>query len=75
MPVIWITISPNDINNPVKIRLFIYRLYEYNTAKEFLANLRGRYNRIALSIIDPVSSIIFFYREVSLFFKKYIKIG
>ncbi|KAM6514313.1 hypothetical protein FALCPG4_015463 [Fusarium falciforme] len=74
-PVIWITISPNDINNPVKLRLSIHRLHEYDTAKELLADLRGRYDRIALSTMDPVSSAIFFHREVSLFFEKYVRTG
>jgi hypothetical protein len=74
-PVIWITISPNDINNPVKMRLSIHRLHEYDTAKELLADLRGRYDRIALSTMDPVSSAIFFHREVSLFFEKYVRTG
>ncbi|KAJ3455137.1 hypothetical protein MRS44_013737 [Fusarium solani] len=74
-PAIWITISPNDINNPVKMRLSIHRLHEYDTAKELLADLRGRYDRIALSTMDPVSSAIFFHREVSLFFEKYVRTG
>ncbi|KAG6996878.1 ATP-dependent DNA helicase pfh1 [Fusarium oxysporum f. sp. conglutinans] len=74
-PAIWITISPNDINNPVKMRLSIHRLHEYDTAKEHLADLRGRYDRIALSTMDPVSSAIFFHREVSLFFEKYVRTG
>ncbi|EWY79571.1 hypothetical protein FOYG_17265 [Fusarium oxysporum NRRL 32931] len=75
MPAIWITINPNDINNPVKMRLSIHRLHEYDTAKELLADLRGRYDRIALSTMDPVSSAIFFHREVSLFFEKYVRTG
>jgi hypothetical protein len=73
MPAIWFTINPNDINNPVKMKLSIHRLYDYHIAKKLLADLRGRYNKIALSTIDPVSSTIFFYREVSLFFEKYIR--
>lgn len=75
MPVIWITINPNDINNPVKMWLSIHRLHEYDTAKELLADLRGRYDRIALSTMDPVSTAIFFHREVSLFFEKYVRTG
>ncbi|KAM5341409.1 hypothetical protein ACJ41O_014440 [Fusarium nematophilum] len=73
MPAIWITINPNDINNPVKIKLSMHRLHEYDTAKELLADLRGRYNRIALSTMDPVSAAIFFHREISLFFKEYLE--
>ncbi|KAM4055420.1 PIF1 protein [Hirsutella rhossiliensis] len=42
MPAIWITINPNDINNPVKLRLAIHRLHDYESAKELLADLRER---------------------------------
>ena len=74
-PAIWITINPNDINNPVKMKLSIHRLHDYHTAKELLADLRARYDRIALSTMDPVSSAIFFHREISLFFEKYVRTG
>ncbi|KAM4060716.1 hypothetical protein HRG_001741 [Hirsutella rhossiliensis] len=47
------SINPNDINNPVKIRLSIHRLHDYYAAKDLLADLRGKYDRIALNIIDP----------------------
>ncbi|KAM4066749.1 PIF1-like helicase [Hirsutella rhossiliensis] len=53
MPAIWITISPNDINNPVKMKLAIHRLHDYDSAKELLADLREKYDRIALSTMDP----------------------
>ncbi|KJZ68594.1 hypothetical protein HIM_12014 [Hirsutella minnesotensis 3608] len=75
MPAIWITVNPNDVNNPVKMRLSIHRLHEHDTAKELLADLRGRYDRIALSTMDPVSAAIFFHREISLFFEKYVRTG
>ncbi|XP_044714515.1 PIF1 protein [Hirsutella rhossiliensis] len=75
MPAIWITISPNDINNPVKMKLAIHRLHDYESAKELLADLHEKYDRIALSTMDPVSSAIFFHREVSLFFEKYVNAG
>ncbi|XP_044717333.1 ATP-dependent DNA helicase PIF1 [Hirsutella rhossiliensis] len=42
---------------------------------ELLADLRERYDRIALSTMDPVSSAIFFHREISLFFDKYVNTG
>ena len=57
------------------MRLSIHRLHEYDTAQQLLANLRGRYDRIALSTMDPVSSAIFFHREVSLFFDRYVRTG
>ncbi|KAJ3568908.1 hypothetical protein NPX13_g6264 [Xylaria arbuscula] len=75
MPAIWITVNPNDINNPVKMKLSIHRLHEHNTAKELLADLRGRYDKIALSTLDPVSAAIFFHREISIFFEKYVRTG
>ncbi|KJZ68102.1 hypothetical protein HIM_12507 [Hirsutella minnesotensis 3608] len=75
MPAIWITISPNDINNPVKMKLAIHRLHDRESAEELLADLREKYDRIALSTMDPVSSAIFFHREISLFFDKYVNPG
>ena len=74
-PAIWFTINPNDINNPVKMRLSIHRLHDYDTAKQLLTNLRDKYDRVALSTMDPVSSAIFFHREVSLFFEQYVRAG
>ncbi|KAG7408961.1 ATP-dependent DNA helicase PIF1 [Fusarium oxysporum f. sp. raphani] len=75
IPAIWITVNPNDINNPVKLKLSIHRLHDHHAAKELLIDLRGRYDRIALSIMDPVSAAIFFHREISLFFEKYVRTG
>ncbi|KAK7420728.1 hypothetical protein QQZ08_010263 [Neonectria magnoliae] len=75
MPAIWITVNPNDINNPVKMKLSIHRLHDHDAAKELLTDLRGRYDRIALSTTDPVSAAIFFHQEVSLFFEKYVRVG
>ncbi|KND86411.1 hypothetical protein TOPH_08969 [Tolypocladium ophioglossoides CBS 100239] len=75
MPAFWITISPNDINNPVKMKVAIHRLHDHESAKELLADLREKYDRIALSTMDPVSSAIFFHREISLFFHKYVNAG
>ncbi|RTE68233.1 hypothetical protein BHE90_017390 [Fusarium euwallaceae] len=75
MPAIWITVNPNDINNPVKMQLSIHRLHDHDAAKELLTDLRGRYDRIALSTTDPVSAATFFHREISLFFEKYVRVG
>ncbi|KAM4063399.1 PIF1 protein [Hirsutella rhossiliensis] len=75
MPAVWITINPNDINNPVKMRLSIHRLHDYDKAKDLLSDLQGRYERIALSTMDPVSAAIFFHREISLFFDKFVRTG
>ncbi|KAM4064312.1 PIF1-like helicase [Hirsutella rhossiliensis] len=57
------------------MKLAIHRLHDYESAKELLADLRERYDRIALSTMDPVSSAIFFHREISLFFDKYVNTG
>ncbi|KJZ69398.1 hypothetical protein HIM_11214 [Hirsutella minnesotensis 3608] len=57
------------------MKLAIHRLHDYESAKELLADLREKYDRIALSTMDPVSSAIFFHREVSLFFEKYVNTG
>ncbi|KAM4058291.1 PIF1-like helicase [Hirsutella rhossiliensis] len=75
MPALWITINPNDINNPVKMKLAIHRLHDHESAEELLADLRGKYDRVALSTMDPVSSAVFFHREISLFFDKYVNTG
>ncbi|KAH7461132.1 hypothetical protein FOMA001_g19195 [Fusarium oxysporum f. sp. matthiolae] len=73
MPAIWFTINPNDINNPVKMKLAMHRLHDHGKAKELLADMQQRYDRIALSTMDPISSALFFHREVSLFFEKYVR--
>ncbi|KJZ74444.1 hypothetical protein HIM_06040 [Hirsutella minnesotensis 3608] len=52
-PAIWLSVNPNEINNPVKMRLSIHRLHDYHAAKDLLADLWGKYDKIALSIMDP----------------------
>jgi hypothetical protein len=65
-PTIWIIVNPKDINNPVKMRFSIDRIHDARTTRGIRANIRGRYDRIALSTIDPFSSTAFFPRKVSL---------
>jgi hypothetical protein len=72
---IWNTLNPNDITNPVKLRLAAYRNREPVEAEAFLTSLDQAYKRTRLSISDPLSSAIFFYREFFLFLKHYVKIG
>jgi hypothetical protein len=72
---IWITLNPNDITNPVKLRLAAYRNREPVEAEAFLTSLDQAYKRTRLSISDPLSSAIFFYREFFLFLKHYVKRG
>jgi hypothetical protein len=75
IPAIWFTLNPNDITNPVKLRLAAYRIHDPDTAEAFLATLDMTYKRARLAISDPVSSAIFFHREISLFFQHYVKVG
>jgi len=75
IPAIWFTINPNDITNPVKLRLAAYRGREPGEAEAFLTRLDLAYKRARLAISDPISSAIFFHREISMFFKYYMKTG
>ncbi|KAL6411732.1 hypothetical protein AUP68_04106 [Ilyonectria robusta] len=75
VPAIWFTLNPNDITNPVKLRLAAYRTSEPDAAEAFLKSLGMSYKRLRLAISDPMSSAIFFYREMMLFFEYYVKVG
>jgi hypothetical protein len=74
-PFIWFTLNPNDITNPVKLRLAAYRLHESEQAEEVLRELTSSYLRLRLAILDPLSSLLFFHREISMFFKYYVRVG
>ncbi len=43
-------------------------------AEAFLLSLDQVYKRVRRAILDLFSSILFFYKEISMFFKYYIKI-
>ncbi|OAQ60809.1 ATP-dependent DNA helicase PIF1 [Purpureocillium lilacinum] len=75
VPAIWFTLNPNDITNPVKLRLAAYRTRDPHEAEAFLESLGNAYKRTRLAISDPMSSAIFFHREMTLFFEKYVKVG
>ncbi|KAF2185439.1 hypothetical protein K469DRAFT_160309 [Zopfia rhizophila CBS 207.26] len=75
IPAIWFTLNPNDITNPVKLRLAAYRTRDPKEAEEFLTSLDVSYKRMRLAISDPLSSALFFHREISMFFKYYVKVG
>jgi hypothetical protein len=75
IPAIWFTLNPNDITNPVKLRLAAYRCRDPEQAEAFLTSLDVSYKRMRLAISDPLSSALFFHREVSMFFKYYVKVG
>jgi len=65
----------NDIINPIKLRLVVYRSREPEEAEAFLTSLDTSFKRVRLAISDPFSSALFFHREMSIFFKYYIRIG
>jgi hypothetical protein len=75
MPSIWFTINPNDLNNPVKLRLAAHRKYSRQEAEEMLDKIRQGFGYHHLSISDPVSSAIFFHREIEAFFRHYVRVG
>jgi hypothetical protein len=75
IPAIWFTLNPNDITNPVKLRLAAYRTRDPDEAEAFLTSLDLAYKRTRLAISDALSSAIFFHREVSMFFEHYVKTG
>lgn len=75
IPAIWFTLNPNDITNPVKLRLAACRTRDPDEAEAFLTILDLAYKRTRLAISDPLSSAIFFHREVSMFFEHYVKTG
>lgn len=75
VPAVWFTLSPNDITNPAKLKLASYRSREPEEAEAFLTSLDAGYKRVRLAISDPLSSALFFHREVSMFFRYYVRIG
>lgn len=75
IPAFWFTLNPNEITNPVKLRLAAYRMRGPDEAEAFLTSLDLAYKRARPAISDPLSSAIFFHREVSMFFEQYVKTG
>lgn len=71
---IWVTVNPNDINNPVKLKLAAYRGQDGEAARELLRNLSTSLQVATVSIHDPLSSTLFFFREISLFFEHYVRV-
>ena len=77
LPVIWFTINPNNITNAVKLRMAVYcDAASAAEAKRILNDMitlsQQRYKIQCQSIMDLVSSAIFFYCEIKKFFKHYI---
>ncbi len=75
IPAIWFIVNPNDISNPVKLRLAAYRTRDPEEVEAFLTNLEVSSQRMRLAISDPLSSSSLFHREMSIFFKYYVKVG
>ena len=76
MPSIWFTINPNDLNNPVKLRLAAHRKCSAQGAQEMFQRIRQGFGYQDIQTIsDPVSSAIFFHREIEAFFKHYVRVG
>ncbi|XP_044714650.1 PIF1-like helicase domain-containing protein [Hirsutella rhossiliensis] len=75
VPAIWFTLNPNDITNPVKLRLAAYRTRDPEAAEAFLRSLDMAFKRARLAISDPLSSAEFFHREMTLFFENYVRVG
>lgn len=75
VPAIWYTLNPNDLTNPVKLRLAAYRIHDARAAEALLETLENAYRRTRLAVSDPASSAIFFHREMALFFEKYVNVG
>jgi hypothetical protein len=75
IPAIWFTLNPNDITNPIKLKLAAYRTRETGGAEEYLRSLDQAYKRARLAISDPLSSAIFFHRKISMFFQYYVMVG
>lgn len=59
----------------MKLRLVVYCTSEPDAAEAFLKSLGMLYKWLRLAISDPISSAIFFYWEMMLFFEYYIKVG
>jgi hypothetical protein len=72
---IWFTINPNDINNPVKLKLAAHRDRDGEAARAFLRELTTSLHMTTLAVHDPLSSTVFFFREISLFFEHYVRAG
>ncbi|RXG41776.1 hypothetical protein VDGE_30528 [Verticillium dahliae] len=72
---IWITINPNDINSPVKLKLAAYRGRSEEAARALLDSLSTSLQVTTLSVHDPLSSTLFFFREILLFFEYYVRAG
>jgi hypothetical protein len=72
---IWFTINPNDLTNEVNMKLTAFRGQDEKEAEKLFGMLQRHINSVQHTVRDPVSAAIFFHREISLFFEKYVRTG
>lgn len=72
---IWFTLNPNDINSPVKLKFAAHRGRDDKAARALLCALSISLQVTTLSVYDPLSSTLFFFCEISLFFEHYVRVG
>jgi Helitron helicase-like domain at N-terminus len=72
---IWFTINPNDLTNEINMKLTAFRGLSGREAEELFQALQQHINSVQHTVRDPVSSAMFFHREISLFFEKYVRTG
>ncbi|KAM4063609.1 AAA domain-containing protein [Hirsutella rhossiliensis] len=61
-----------ELEATVKLRLAAHRGRDPDEAEAFLSDLGTAYKRTRLAISDPMSSAVFFHREMTLFFEHYV---
>ncbi|XP_044717892.1 PIF1-like helicase domain-containing protein [Hirsutella rhossiliensis] len=64
-----------ELEATVKLRLAAHRGRDPDVAEAFLRDLGTAYKRTQLAISDPMSSAVFFHREMTLFFEHYVRTG
>ncbi|KAM4061026.1 PIF1-like helicase [Hirsutella rhossiliensis] len=64
-----------ELEATVKLRLAAHRGRDPDEAEAFLSDLGTAYKRTRLAISDPMSSAVFFHREMTLFFEHYVNVG
>ncbi|KAM4056481.1 ATP-dependent DNA helicase PIF1 [Hirsutella rhossiliensis] len=57
------------------LSLYAYRTRDPEAAEAFLRSLDMSFKRVRLSVSDPMSSAMFFHREMALFFEHYVNAG
>src|SRR5436190_23690365 len=68
-------VNPNDINNPVKLKLAVHRGLEDEAARALLSAVNTSQQVTTLSVHNPLSLTLFFFHKIRLFFEHYIRVG